>query len=259
MFSNRKFPFLPSLHMTDVRRYGPHKFAKILHSAFVQLTGPMLEYEINGHAEVKSPPIESPDSSTPTQTPIPLPPSTETPNPIPEMPKETETPAIPKPNATPADQPKENIPPPVSSNSPTKPKDLRVLLVEDNEINLKLLIATMRKLKITHSTASNGLEALNAYKDCRGDFDVIFMDISMPVMSGIDSTRHIRRFEREEGLEPTRLIALTGAANPNTRQEAFSSGVDLFLTKPVPMRELRGMLEDIRREAERILEETRDV
>jgi len=78
----------------------------------------------------------------------------------------------------------------------------------------------------------------------------------MPVMSGIDSTRHIRRFEREEGLEPTRLIALTGAANPNTRQEAFSSGVDLFLTKPVPMRELRGMLEDLRREATRILEET---
>jgi CheY-like chemotaxis protein len=184
---------------------------------------------------------------------------TESPINISIPPKEPETQPISIPDAQTTEQPKENVPPTARPSSPAKPKDLRVLLVEDNEINLKLLIATMRKLKITHSTASNGLEALNAYKDCRGDFDVIFMDISMPIMSGIDSTRHIRRFEREEGLEPTRLIALTGAANPNTRQEAFSSGVDLFLTKPVPMRELRGMLEDIRREAERILEETRDV
>jgi CheY-like chemotaxis protein len=75
-----------------------------------------------------------------------------------------------------------------------------------------------------------------------------FSDISMPIMSGIESTRHIRRFEKENGLEPVALIALTGAANPNTRQEAFSSGVDLFLTKPVPMKALRGMLEDLRRE-----------
>ncbi len=75
-----------------------------------------------------------------------------------------------------------------------------------------------------------------------------FSDISMPIMSGIESTRHIRRFEKENGLQPVALIALTGAANPNTRQEAFSSGVDLFLTKPVPMKALRGMLEDLRRE-----------
>ncbi|CAL3964860.1 hypothetical protein PZA11_002235 [Diplocarpon coronariae] len=125
---------------------------------------------------------------------------------------------------------------------------LRVLLVEDNEINLKLLVATMRKLKLEHTTAINGLEALNSYKDCDGAFDVIFMDISMPVMSGIESSRHIRRFEKERGLQPVALIALTGAANPATRQEAFSSGVDLFLTKPVAMKALRGMLDDLKRE-----------
>lgn len=71
-------------------------------------------------------------------------------------------------------------------------------------------------------------------------------DISMPIMSGIESTRHIRRFERERDLEPVALIALTGAANPNTRQEAFSSGVDLFLTKPVPMKSLKIMLDDLK-------------
>jgi CheY-like chemotaxis protein len=146
---------------------------------------------------------------------------------------------------------------------------MRVLLVEDNEINMKLLVAYMRKLKLNHATAINGLEALNTYKEANGAFDVIFMglssfilsrtilpslsciadaliDISMPVMSGIESTRHIRRFERENSLEPSALIALTGAANPNTRQEAFSSGVDLFLTKPVPMKSLKIMLDELK-------------
>ncbi|KAH8599634.1 hypothetical protein B0O99DRAFT_724009 [Bisporella sp. PMI_857] len=129
---------------------------------------------------------------------------------------------------------------------------LRVLLVEDNEINLKLLVAYMRKLKLNHATAINGLEALNRYKEAQGGFDVIFMDISMPIMSGIESTRHIRRFEREQGLNPVALVALTGAANPTTRQEAFSSGVDLFLTKPVPMRSLKIMLDDLRNDGRRI-------
>jgi PleD family two-component response regulator len=53
--------------------------------------------------------------------------------------------------------------------------EFRVLLVEDNEINMKLLVAYMRKLKLNHSTAINGLEALNTYKEANGCFDVIFM------------------------------------------------------------------------------------
>jgi len=56
-----------------------------------------------------------------------------------------------------------------------KSDGLRILLVEDNEINLKLLVAYMRKLQLNHSTAINGLEALNTYKDVKGQFDVIFM------------------------------------------------------------------------------------
>lgn len=58
------------------------------------------------------------------------------------------------------------------------PDGMRVLLVEDNEINLKLLVAYMRKLKLNHATACNGLEAVNAYKDAHNEgrhFDVIFM------------------------------------------------------------------------------------
>ncbi|KAI1004628.1 hypothetical protein K3495_g3586 [Podosphaera aphanis] len=126
----------------------------------------------------------------------------------------------------------------------TAKKDLRILLVEDNEINLRLLVATMQKLKLDYVAAVNGLEALNAYKKCFGRFDVIFMDISMPIMSGIESSKHIRAFEKENNLNPVALIALTGAANEFVRKEAFNSGIDIFLTKPVPMKALRSLLDD---------------
>jgi CheY-like chemotaxis protein len=68
----------------------------------------------------------------------------------------------------------------------------------------------------------------------------------MPIMSGIESARHIRRFEHENSLEPVILIALTGAANPTTRQEAFSSGIDLYITKPVAMKSLKIMLDEVK-------------
>ncbi|VCU39914.1 Bgt-4141 [Blumeria graminis f. sp. tritici] len=132
---------------------------------------------------------------------------------------------------------------PVKDQTPMISEDIRVLLVEDNKINLRLLVATMKKLKTAYATATNGLEALNTYKEYTGKFDAIFMDISMPVMSGIESSKNIRTYERENNLNPVVLIALTGAANESTRQEAFSNGIDIFLTKPVPMKALGNMLE----------------
>lgn len=238
---------------------GPHKLATILHQAFCQpysiipLPNPNFE-----PPALLAPPTNSlldarnlsPTSAThdfasivppkemPPANPAPLHSETSKEAPISESRSETHQGEAPPTPST-----------PIAPTVTVQQEDgMRVLLVEDNEINLKLLVATMRKLKLDHVTATNGLEALNSYKDCDGKFDVIFMDISMPIMSGIESTRHIRRFEKEKSLKPVALIALTGAANPSTRQEAFSSGVDLFLTKPVPMKALRGMLDDLRRE-----------
>ena len=66
----------------------------------------------------------------------------------------------------------------------------------------------------------------------------------MPVMNGIESTRGIRKLERERGQKPAMIIALTGLASANIRQEAFSNGINLFLTKPVHFNELRKILND---------------
>jgi CheY-like chemotaxis protein len=69
-------------------------------------------------------------------------------------------------------------------------------------------------------------------------------DISMPVMNGMDSTRSIRKLERERGQKPAVIIALTGLAAADVRQEAFSVGINFFLTKPVSFNKLRKFLYD---------------
>ena len=66
----------------------------------------------------------------------------------------------------------------------------------------------------------------------------------MPVMNGTDSAREIRKVERERGQNPVMIVALTGLASASIRHEAFSSGINLFLTKPVSFNELRKFLND---------------
>ena len=101
-----------------------------------------------------------------------LSPESETPISLPVTPLPEPHPTIDEKVAT------EILPPVEEQEKPEEEQGLRVLLVEDNEINLKLLIATMRKLKLEHATATNGLEAFNSYKEKHGKFDVVFMGTS---------------------------------------------------------------------------------
>ena len=66
----------------------------------------------------------------------------------------------------------------------------------------------------------------------------------MPVMDGIEATREIRTMERDRRQKPAMIIALTGLGSATSQQEAFSSGVNLYLTKPVRFSDLRGILSD---------------
>jgi CheY-like chemotaxis protein len=67
-------------------------------------------------------------------------------------------------------------------------------------------------------------------------------DISMPVMNGMDASRRIRNLEQERDQTPSKIIALTGLASAEAQQEAFSNGIDVFLTKPVKFDQLREIL-----------------
>ncbi|KAF7944499.1 hypothetical protein EAE96_010890 [Botrytis aclada] len=118
-----------------------------------------------------------------------------------------------------------------------------VLLVEDNIINLKILVHSMKKLKETHDTASNGLEAFEKYKKAPGSFKLIFMDISMPIMDGLTSARYIRDHENLYNLPRVRIVALTCFGTEEHRRDAAMSGIDIFLTKPINMKSLKPVVD----------------
>ena len=148
---------------------------------------------------------------------------------------------------------------------------LPMLLVDDNRINLQLLVTYAQKHNHPQTTAQDGLQAVESYKaayraSALSSKDaismvqgvqkhitlerprVILMDINMPVLDGFGATRQIRQFEQQYGLEPAIIIALTGLGNAEAQQEAYNSGVNLFLTKPVRLKELTAILDGIPRE-----------
>ena len=123
-----------------------------------------------------------------------------------------------------------------------QPVELRlvfsILLVEDNVINQKVVTATLRKKGYEVSVANNGSEALEAL--ARSQFDLVLMDLQMPVLDGLETTRRIRLIPRFASLPVVALTAHTAAAE---RQHALEAGVDGYLTKPLPPAELLAAVE----------------
>ena len=131
-----------------------------------------------------------------------------------------------------------------------------LLLVEDNKINLRLLETYMRKRNYQLvDSAENGQLAVHAAEAKIENYDIIFMDISMPIMNGFEATRAIRELEDEKQrrreeldgtakMKPALIIALTGLASAKDQAEAFASGVDLFMTKPVSFKEIGQLLDN---------------
>ncbi|TQN66717.1 Peroxide stress-activated histidine kinase mak1 [Colletotrichum shisoi] len=119
----------------------------------------------------------------------------------------------------------------------------RFLLVDDNALNLKILASYMKKLGHDFHNAMDGEQALEIFQERPGQFQCVLMDISMPVMDGFEATRRIRAIEAKDRLPRCQIFALTGLASADAQQEAFASGIDLFLTKPVRLKELTRILE----------------
>jgi CheY-like chemotaxis protein len=125
--------------------------------------------------------------------------------------------------------------------------DPHVLLVDDNKINLRLLETFLKsKRKYTRFTqAEDGQQAVDAVKSAAVPYDIIFMDISMPVLDGFGATRQIRAFEEANDAEPgAMIIALTGLASAKDQAEVFSSGCDIYMTKPVSFKEVGKLLDN---------------
>ncbi len=129
-------------------------------------------------------------------------------------------------------------------SSATTPRPAKFLLVDDNPVNLKMISHHMKKLGHTFDTATDGKQAFEAVQKSGGQYRCIFMDVQMPVMDGMESSRQVRALERERHLPRCQIFALTGLASEAAQQEAFASGIDLFLTKPVKLKELNRILDE---------------
>ncbi|MDR3632662.1 MAG: response regulator [Isosphaeraceae bacterium] len=124
-------------------------------------------------------------------------------------------------------------PAPPAANDPLV--RLRVLLVEDNVFNQKVAIQKLQKLGHEVRVASNGTEALETLQ--RETFDIVFMDLHMTDMDGIEATRRIRAQEQGTGLR-TPVLALTARAMKEDREHCLASGMDGFVSKPIRDQEL---------------------
>ncbi|KAI3132141.1 hypothetical protein CBS147325_8848 [Penicillium roqueforti] len=122
----------------------------------------------------------------------------------------------------------------------------RVLLVDDNDINLRLMTTFMNKRKVPLlEIAQNGREAVECVERMSKGYDLIFMDISMPIMDGNEATRIIRTMEKaRDGCVRAKIIAFTGLSSSHAEIKALDSGVDLFLTKPVSLKEVSRLLNE---------------
>ncbi len=117
---------------------------------------------------------------------------------------------------------------------------LEILLAEDNAVNRMLAVRLLNKVGHRVTVAENGQIALDSWAATRPD--VILMDVQMPVMDGLESTRLIRQRELEKGVERTPIIALTANAMSSDRERCLQVGMDAFLSKPFNAQDLLDVL-----------------
>ena len=124
----------------------------------------------------------------------------------------------------------------VSANETRTQFNARVLLVEDNEINQEVAKAQLMQFGISVDIANNGEVAINKVKMTH--FDLILMDIQMPILDGYQATREIRKFNSD-----VPILALTAAAMIEDKQKAIDAGMNDHLSKPINQQDLRNALQ----------------
>lgn len=113
----------------------------------------------------------------------------------------------------------------------------RILIVDDNPVNLKLAQRVLLKLGYNPESAQNGLEAFELVENQH--FDIVLMDVQMPDMDGLETTRRIRKLQKAQPL----IIAMTANAMQGDRDECMQAGMDDYISKPVKLDLLIGILE----------------
>jgi CheY-like chemotaxis protein len=110
---------------------------------------------------------------------------------------------------------------------------LRVLAVDDNAVNRMIMKKMLSKYKIEADIVVGGLDALTLMREQNKRYDLVLMDIEMPVKDGYQTTDDIRQYEKENNLEPCKIVAVSAHSMKESRGKALISGMDDFLSKPI--------------------------
>ena len=120
-------------------------------------------------------------------------------------------------------------------------KNIRALVAEDNVINQKLILATLANFGLNVKITSNGKEAFEERQ--REDYDIIFMDVQMPVMNGMESTQAILQYEKDYNLNHIPIVALTANALKGDKEKYIEAGMDNYASKPLNLEELKSIID----------------
>jgi len=126
---------------------------------------------------------------------------------------------------------------PTGYNEKKDSYDGKVLVAEDNFANQELISYILKSLDIDFAIKENGIETLEEYKK-NSNYDLIFMDINMPIMDGVKAFKEIRSYEKEKDLEQTPVIALTANAIKGDKEKFLDLGMNDYLSKPINSNEL---------------------
>jgi signal transduction histidine kinase/two-component SAPR family response regulator/HPt (histidine-containing phosphotransfer) domain-containing protein len=136
-------------------------------------------------------------------------------------------------------------PPPKVNQSLAENLPLRILLCDDNAINQKVAARLLQQIGYQADIAANGREALEALD--RKPYDLIFMDVMMPEVDGLEATRMIREWQKR-GVHPNYqsrivIVAMTAQAMQGDREKCIAAGMDDYLSKPIRLADVRGVIE----------------
>ncbi len=130
-------------------------------------------------------------------------------------------------------------------------RGVQVLIADDNQMNIKLSHMVMTKKGHDVMTAENGKQAfelfLKSIQEDETPFDIIFMDIRMPVMDGLEATAQIRKYEADNGLAPIPIIALTAEIGDEWKNKALEKGLDGFVSKPININQMQEIIQQFSR------------
>ncbi|OSM06146.1 response regulator [Magnetofaba australis] len=122
-------------------------------------------------------------------------------------------------------------------------REIRLLLVDDTEDNRTLIRAFLKNVPLQLSEAVNGQEAFEQFQ--QNEFDLVFMDVQMPIMDGHAATRAIRAWEHEQKRAPTPIVAFTAFAMQNDVNQALDAGCNMHLTKPISKNRLLEVVKEL--------------